>query len=139
MISATSSTTKLGDKRSYVKVAQAVWFINLVVPTCANYKLSYASNKFAQLDPASQKRLRLQGNVRASACACRGMFVQAFALAGGCSCKRLRLQGDVRASACACRGMFVQALALAGGCPCKRLRLQGNVRASACACRGLVL
>ena len=54
MISATSSTTKLGDKRSYVEVAQAVWLINVVVPTCANYKLSYASNKFAQLDPASQ-------------------------------------------------------------------------------------
>ena len=58
MISATSSTTKLGDKRSYVKVAQAVWFINLVVPTCANYKLSYASNKFAQLDQASQAWMR---------------------------------------------------------------------------------
>ena len=60
-----------------------------------------------------------------SACACRGMFVQALALAGECSCKRLRLQGDVRASACACRGMFVQAQALAGECSCKRLRLQG--------------
>ena len=54
MISATSSTTKLGDKRSYVEVAQAVWLINLVVTTCANSKLSYASHKFAQLDPASQ-------------------------------------------------------------------------------------
>ena len=32
-------------------------------------------------------------NIRASACACRGVSVQALALAGECSCKRLRLQG----------------------------------------------